>query len=172
VITRPVFHKAGFFLILSIMLIADIFQKDQKNINKFKNKEITLEEFQKRATETCAEFYFLFKEKDFPFKSDNLESYKHAVVLTLHQPLERLEEMYSFLKKKTPEQVDPKDLAYMEDKIRVNKREKQVYGTQYKVKDGKIIFLPIQDEQDVDQRRRSVGLESLEEYKQKVERNL
>ncbi len=140
-------------------MIKDLLKKDQKNIQLFREQEITFEEFQDRAKSICADFYTLFKEQGFPLKDDDSENYKSAVVLTLHQPLERLEEIYRALKEKTPKQVDAKDLAYMEDKVRVSKGEKQLYGTQYKVENNQITFLPIENKEGVDERRRSVGLE-------------
>ncbi len=152
--------------------IQEILTKDQENIQLFKEQKITLEEFQNRARSICADFYVLFKEQGFPVKDNEPEEYRSAVVLTLHQPLEKLEDIYNVLKEKTSEQVDAKDLAYMEDKVRVSKGEKQLYGTQYKVENNQVIFLPIENTEEVGERRQSVGLEPLEKYKKRAEDNL
>jgi len=147
-----------------------IFQKDQRNIKSFRDGNISFEEFKKKAREISSEFFNLYKENGFPFKNRySLEEYKNGIILTLHQPVDRMEEIYRDLKIKSPEQVEKKDLAYIEDKIRVNKKEKQLYGTQYKIKDGIIRFLPIENEREVDKKRASMGLESIAKYKRKIE---
>jgi hypothetical protein len=56
------------------------------------------------------------------------------------------------------------DLAYLTDRVRVAEKKKQVYGTQLLEKDGKLKPQPIEDEANVDKRRREVGLPPLAEY--------
>lgn len=57
------------------------------------------------------------------------------------------------------------DLALLEDRVLVGQGRKQRYGTQLQ-SDGKggWQFYPIEDEAQVDERRRSVGLPALAEY--------
>ncbi len=62
------------------------------------------------------------------------------------------------------EQVHPADLAYLTDRVRVNEGKPQVYGTQFHVVDGKLTSRPIEDEENVDKRRKSAGLSPLKEY--------
>ncbi len=57
------------------------------------------------------------------------------------------------------------NVAYLTDRVLINEGEKQVYGTQLERKDGEFVPLPIEDEANVDKRRREAGLPSLEEYK-------
>lgn len=57
------------------------------------------------------------------------------------------------------------DLAYLEDRIRMRKGEKQLYGTQVSFnKTGGQEIWPIEDEKNVNQRREKLGLEPMEEY--------
>lgn len=57
------------------------------------------------------------------------------------------------------------DAAYLVDRVRVNQKQPQVYGTQFRLKnDGTYEPQPIADAEHVDERRRSVGLGTLEEY--------
>jgi hypothetical protein len=60
--------------------------------------------------------------------------------------------------------------ALMLDRILVDRGQKQLYGTQMQMekKDGKFIPYPIEDEAGVNQRRKKVGLEPLEEYLKKM----
>jgi hypothetical protein len=55
-------------------------------------------------------------------------------------------------------------LAYLTDRLRVADRRRQVYGTQLVVVGGKPTPAPIEDEANVDRRRKEVGLPPLAEY--------
>jgi hypothetical protein len=61
------------------------------------------------------------------------------------------------------------ELAYLTDRVRIGENEKQVYGTQFRLVDGKWQPYPIEDEKNVDQRRKEMGLSPLAEYRKKVE---
>ena len=60
-------------------------------------------------------------------------------------------------------------LAYLTDRVRVADKEKQVYGTQFHEVGGKMEPYPIEDEANVDQRRKEVGLPPLAEYRKLIE---
>lgn len=57
-------------------------------------------------------------------------------------------------------------LALLEDRTRMNRGEKQIYGSQVRMDPAtkKWKFYPIEDEPNVNKRRASVGLRALEEY--------
>lgn len=61
-------------------------------------------------------------------------------------------------------EVDPRDVAYLTDRVLVGTGKKQKYGTQAIYRDGKFVPNPIENEAEVDQRRKAVGLEPLDEY--------
>ena len=65
--------------------------------------------------------------------------------------------------------VRPVNLAYLTDRVLCAEGKKQVYGTQFITKDGKIEPRPIEDEANVDKRRAEVGLTSLAEYRKTLE---
>lgn len=66
-------------------------------------------------------------------------------------------------------QADPTEVAYLMDRVAVNQREPQRYGTQIRCQGGvPTPATPIEDAANVDQRRRSVGLESLAAYYDKL----
>jgi len=59
----------------------------------------------------------------------------------------------------------PAHLAYLTDRVRVVAGEKQLYGTQMTyTKDGEMVPSPIEDEANVDARRKEAGLPPLAEY--------
>lgn len=69
------------------------------------------------------------------------------------------------LMKATPKgDVEPKDIAYLTDRVLVGEKKQQVYGTQLQGQGGTFKPLPIKDEANVDKRRVEVGLPPLAEY--------
>ena len=64
--------------------------------------------------------------------------------------------------------ASPTDLAYLYDRIQISEEKPQRYGTQFHDVDGQLVPLPIEDPEHVDERRRAVGLPSLEEYTQNI----
>jgi hypothetical protein len=68
------------------------------------------------------------------------------------------------LMKAAPEgEVRKIDIAYLEDRVRINQKQKQLYGTQFTQKDGKHVPLPIEDESQVNDRRASMGMDTLDD---------
>ena len=61
--------------------------------------------------------------------------------------------------------VDATTVAYLEDRVRVNEGRPQLYGTQY-YEDDQGVFgpKPIEQPDEVDERRKAVGLEPLAQY--------
>ena len=67
------------------------------------------------------------------------------------------------------DEVDPRDTAYLTDRVLVGTGKRQLYGTQVIFKDGKLIPNPIENPDQVDERRKAIGMESLQEYLKFVE---
>lgn len=61
-------------------------------------------------------------------------------------------------------EVEPRNIAYLTDRVLLAQGKKQKYGTQAIMKDGKATPRPLEDPEHVDQRRKSVGLQPLAEY--------
>jgi hypothetical protein len=55
-------------------------------------------------------------------------------------------------------------VALLSDRVRTNEGRPQLYGTQVEIQSGKVRVLPIEDEQNVDVRRATLGLPPLSEY--------
>lgn len=60
--------------------------------------------------------------------------------------------------------ASPRQLAYLTDRVRINDKKPQVYGTQFDLVGGKLKLKPIEDEAHLDERRKQAGLEPLSEY--------
>jgi len=63
-------------------------------------------------------------------------------------------------------EVSGKDFAYLWDRVAVNAGKKQRYGTQFEGEE----LAPLEDPDTVDERRKSVGLGTLAEYKELVKK--
>ena len=64
------------------------------------------------------------------------------------------------------------NVAYLTDRILVAKGKPQVYGTQFRPEQGQVVPFPIENEEQVNQRRAEVGLPSLEEYREMMNQHL
>lgn len=79
-----------------------------------------------------------------------------------HDPL--FQEEYLNLMLKTPKAFSSIDIAFLTDRVKINKNEPQVYGTQFHFENGLAKALPTIDPKNINQRRAEVGLETIQEY--------
>ena len=61
-----------------------------------------------------------------------------------------------------------KHLAYLTDRCRMHAGQCQIFGTQYRVRDGLLVPVPVEDPERLDARRKSVGLGSYAEYDARI----
>lgn len=71
------------------------------------------------------------------------------------------------LMKKLPNgNINKKNIAYLEDRVRVGMGKLQLYGTQFhRREDGKLVLRDIEDIDNVDRRREEMNLGTLDKYK-------
>ncbi len=60
-------------------------------------------------------------------------------------------------------EVRPEDIALLTDRVRVNRGQPQLYGTQFRQIDGKHVPKEIEDVENVDERRKTMNLDTLAE---------
>jgi uncharacterized protein DUF6624 len=60
------------------------------------------------------------------------------------------------------------NVAFLEDRIAVAEGRLQTYGTQFQGKGAELAPAPIEDQAHVDERRKSVGLNSMAEYEKEM----
>jgi hypothetical protein len=87
-----------------------------------------------------------------------------SIYLTIqHASQKEIREKYFPLLKVSAEkgESDLADMATMEDRILVENGQPQRYGTQYKMVDGQLEYLPIQDPKNVNKLRKAVGLSKI-----------
>jgi hypothetical protein len=69
-------------------------------------------------------------------------------------------------------EASPAHLAYLEDRVRLNDGQLQLYGTQFTIADGELAPHPIEDPERLDGRRAEAGLEPFAAYEARMrERN-
>lgn len=74
------------------------------------------------------------------------------------------------MKSESEGEVSKRDIAYLEDRIAVGDGRPQIYGTQFRTNsDGQLEPLPIQDPDNVDKRRKEMGLETLDENQKRMQ---
>jgi hypothetical protein len=61
-------------------------------------------------------------------------------------------------------EVSGQEVAYLTDRVLVGEKKPQKYGTQFEQRGGEWTPYPIEDEANVDQRRKEMGLQPLAEY--------
>ncbi|MCK4918391.1 MAG: hypothetical protein KAS02_01235 [Candidatus Pacebacteria bacterium] len=72
-------------------------------------------------------------------------------------------EVLKLLKKAVEKnEADSKDLAYLEDRILIAEGKKQLYGTQFKIENGKLVMSPTEDLDNLEKRRNKMGLFDVE----------
>lgn len=100
------------------------------------------------------------------------EASKGAWLIAQHADLnvKFQKECLELMKNESPEDVSEVDIAYLHDRICVNEGRPQFYGTQfYDNENGAYGPRPIENPELVDERRKSIGLEPLAEYKKHLE---
>jgi hypothetical protein len=82
-----------------------------------------------------------------------------AWLLTQHAPSEMQEECLPLLEDAvTRGDASPADLAYLRDRVLMYRGEPQLYGTQYRERDGVLELWTVRDPAGLDDRRAALGL--------------
>ena len=95
-----------------------------------------------------------------------------AWLLVQHAELEFQKECLALMAREPANEVCPRHLAYLEDRIRVRERLPQRYGTQMQKGAEGWEPLPTEQPDALDARRRAVGLEPISEYLEGARRTL
>jgi hypothetical protein len=84
-----------------------------------------------------------------------------------HSNLETQEKYLSMIREAVKKgSADPANLALLEDRVALRQGKKQIYGTQlaYDETTGESYVQPLEDPDNVDNRRAAIGLEKLQDY--------
>lgn len=124
---------------------------DKKNTERMKEiiNEIGWPSVSKVGSEASADAWLLVQHAD-----NDVEFQSHCLILMQELP---------------SGEVSPKNIAFLTDRVRVNQGQPQLYGTQFKQVDGKLIPKDIEDVERVDERRKTMGLDTLAENIKRME---
>lgn len=151
-----------------------LIKKDQKSISDYLYGKITKEQWLLISQKISKNFLSLLKKYNFPYRNKTSEFlYKSAVTLSLHLEKKDLERVFlKFIKNSDNEQILNEHKIIFIDKIKVISGKKQIYGSQFKkTKNGKVRFLPIINRKKVNERRKKLGLDTIEKYKKTITLN-
>jgi hypothetical protein len=101
------------------------------------------------------------------------EASESAWLIAQHADLDVIfqKECFELMKKEPETEVSEVDIAYLHDRICVNEKRPQFFGTQFYTNEyGAYGPRPIEDIEHVDERRASIGLDSMSEYKKRLEK--
>jgi hypothetical protein len=90
-----------------------------------------------------------------------------AFLIIQHSDYEYQKKYFPLIKEaEKKKQIDPGDVALLEDRILMREGKKQIYGTQlmWNKNTGKYELYPVEDEEHLDLLRASVGLQPIAEY--------
>lgn len=93
-----------------------------------------------------------------------------VVILAHHAPLELAERALPLVLQAAERgEATEEAVARIEDRVLVGRRQPQLLGTQWRSRRGQYEPYPIRDPEGVDQRRKALGLPTLEEHRQVME---
>jgi hypothetical protein len=95
----------------------------------------------------------------------------NAWLIVQHIPDDKIEFKEKYLKDMQDyrKEIIEKDIAFLKDKILVQRNQPQIFGTQLKKENSILSFFKIVDLKNIDKIRKDAGLESLKEYAIKTE---
>ena len=85
-----------------------------------------------------------------------------------HDPVQQRAFLHALRGAVAQGQASRAHLAYLEDRVRVNAGQPQLYGTQFTVTDGELGPSPIEDRERLDERRAEAGLEPFADYEARM----
>jgi hypothetical protein len=92
-----------------------------------------------------------------------------AWLLVQHAPQDFQEECLPLLEDAVARgDASRRDLAYLMDRVLMYRGEPQIYGTQYRTHSGVTKLWPIQDPEELDNRRAALGLSPQSEYEASI----
>lgn len=97
------------------------------------------------------------------------EASNAAWLLVQHaSDLSFMERCLELMENLAPGEVKPANIAYLKDRVLMLNNKPQIYGTQFQDIGSGLEVYPVEEMENVDQRRASVGLGSFREYEKLI----
>jgi hypothetical protein len=157
----------------------ELYEVDCNNVKQLLNKvykedqrlrTTTVSYLEKLTTERKNEneVMSIVKNCGFPKKNIVGDTALWAIFMVIqHSQKNKIREQFlePFIQLAKDNEIEKSDVAYLHDRILVDRKEKQIYGTQYfYANDGKKILFPLKNRDKIDSLRASVGLGILKAY--------
>lgn len=147
---------------------------DQSAIRDTKRLKLSGEELHKIQRENGRVVKHLLKVHGYPFAHIASQKADDGAFLTVQHSgdTKLIKNTITLLSTQNHRQDVRQKIAYLTDRLQIFQGKFQIYGTQYRTNsDGTIEFFSIKDMGAVDAMRSKAGLETLEEYKRKIQKN-
>lgn len=128
----------------------------------------TLEKIDKPNTARLNE---IFNQHGFPtLKSVGKDGVQSFLILLQHTSDESLrrKSLKPITKVFKRKEIPPQDYANFVDRLLVRQNKPQLYGSNFEIKDNKLVMTAVKDRKNLDKRRRKIGLPTIEEYAKKL----
>lgn len=151
----------------SIRLKLDELRKDKSKINSPEEKDL-LVQIKAQDTQVLKQAEEIITKNGWP--SIQKVGYKNSQTMWLiiqHSDLTTMKKYYPVMKKAAEQrELLPRDFAFLEDRMLMYSKKQQIYGSQTVIdRESKKFYLyPVENVDQIDQRRASVGLESIKKY--------
>lgn len=146
-----------------------LLENDQDDLKKFRAEILTLKQLRAQVTDRTLRLKEILADTFPNIKNAGVQAYIAALTMVLHSGDYDL--MKSYLnehERQSEDVVSRSHRATLIDKILLLEGKSQRYGTQFVMKEGKPEILPLEDIEQVNERRASLGLSPLEDYVQMV----
>ncbi|MSR73094.1 hypothetical protein EXS61_00585 [Candidatus Parcubacteria bacterium] len=153
-----------------ISQLESLLDKDQTNIKLFREDKISEDNLVQIQKDNFIFIKQFIKENGFPFINVSSEKAYRAAFLVIQHSGETayLQETIDLFNNKTDKEIIKSDLAYLIDRVRILNKQLQLYGTQYRIEHKNVTFFDLEDESNIEKRRKEMNMESFEDYKKKV----
>jgi len=109
----------------------------------------------------------IFDRYGFPtFQTVGKDGVQSFLILLQHTPDESLRQksLKPITKAFKRKEIPPQDYANFVDRLLVRQNKPQIYGSNFDIKDNKLVMSAVKDRKNLDKRRRKIGLPTIEEY--------
>jgi len=151
---------------INLHKINELIRQDQELIKQYTNQQITLDEWKDESRKVSLAFLQIINGDGF-YYMDVVpdEIYRTVITLSLHLDLIDMKKVFDkYIENASLKQVKNEHRVMFIDKIRILSGKQQLYGTQYKKINGKIELLPTEDIDNLDNRRKELGLPDISDY--------
>lgn len=142
---------------------------DQEDLKRFRTGTSTLEQMRTSVKGRTVRLKEILTDTFPNIENAGVQAYTAALVMALHSGDRDLMMSYLNEHEQQPKNaVNQSDRAVLIDKILILEGKSQRYGTQFVMKKERLEIHPLEDAEQVNERRASLGLNSLEDYVQGI----